>query len=185
MLQAYLDIELSPTETTAVEKHLAECDACRSRCDRRREAIAAFRAEFSKLNPGAVEIPVWSPAPLSHERSGRRAVSKPGVRRITWLQGMVTVAAAAAAVWLAVSPSHREFHPTDDPLDRLQAQIPPVGEDPQRMYREQCLVITVFDRSVGSVERYIASPETNRVTRESLAPGHSVSDDSSKLKKGI
>jgi len=182
-LQAYLDSELSPGEKAAVETHLAECSACRLRSNQLQETIAAFRTDFARLDPAPVEIPEWS-ADLVERRRKSRTSHRPGGAHITWLQGLVGVA-AAAAIAFAIWPSHRQSSPTDPGLAYLLSQLPPVGEDPQRMWREQSLVITIVDNTDGSVKRFITSAASDRIQCESLKPGHGTNDDSSKLRKGI
>ncbi len=182
-LQAFLDGELSPDEKSAVDRHLAECEICASRCRRLQKAIAAFRTDFSKLDPETVEIPECSAILVERQRTSR-ANHRPGSAHITWLQGLVGVA-AAAAIAFAFWPSHRQSPTMDPGLNYLLAQLPPIGEDPQRMWREQSLIITVVDNTDGSVKRFITSVANDRVQCESLRPGHSKIDDSSKLRKGI
>jgi hypothetical protein len=186
-IQAYLDGELSATEKAATELHLAVCDACRAHCRQIQDALTAVKVELSRLDPPAVEVPDWSmvletrkqQAP-SHKTSGHRSVES----RITWLQGLVGVA-VAAAIWFVFFPAHREMPPPGERFESLLAGLPPVGEDPQRMWREQCMVITVTDKTTGSVERFITSSTSDRVVRESFEPNHNDTDDSSILRRGI
>jgi hypothetical protein len=186
-IQAYLDGELTATEKAATEIHLAACDACRARCRRQQETLTALWTDMSKLDPSAVEIPDWSSVlETRNQQAPARVTSghRPVESRITWLQCLIGIA-AAAAIWFVFFPTHRVTLPADRGLESLQTQLPPVGEDPQRMWREQCLVITVTDKTTGSVERFITSSTSDRVVRESFEPNHNDTDDSSILRRGI
>jgi hypothetical protein len=186
-IQAYLDGELSAAERAATELHLVACDACRARYHRRQETLTALWTDISKLDPPTVEIPDWSSVletrkqqVSNHKTSGHRSVDT----HITWLQGLIGLA-AAATIWFVISPVHHDTPPSPDVIDSLLAQLPPVGEDPQRMWSEQCMVFTVVDKTDGSVNRYIASTTNDRIIHESIKPGHNPIEDSSKLRKGI
>jgi hypothetical protein len=186
VMQQLSDSELTDVERSEVERHLSQCDRCRARLQEMKNSVAMARAGLEKLNPALVEIPQWTITPIEVDRS--RFSSESGFqvceKRVTWLQGLVTVA-AAAALWFVFFPVDHRPLPTDSSISRLMAQLPPVAEDPQRMWREQCVVITVVDKVTGSVERIITSSTSDRVVRESFQPVHSSIDDSSEQRKGI
>jgi hypothetical protein len=180
VLQAYLDGELSPDEHTAAERHLAECDSCRLRSRQHQDALAALRADLARLDPPEIEVPDWNT--VLHQRTRERSRREPA--RITWLQSLIGVA-AAAALWFAFFPADRKPPTANNGLDRLIAQLPPLGEDPQRMWREQAVVITVVNKTTGSIDRFITSSAGDRVVRESFGPSHNNIEDSSIPRRGI
>lgn len=90
-LHRYLDAELSPAEAIEFEKHVMECDACRT-------AYQNVRA-VSDLVRGARPLYV---APASSYQRSRELIGAAGSRRgrLRWLLGAAGAVAAAAALAL-------------------------------------------------------------------------------------
>jgi anti-sigma factor RsiW len=97
LLSAYLDRELDPAETAAVQEHVLDCAACREDCDRLR-ATKALLGELPVAEPpaefwGTVRTP-------RRARPGSAAVRRPVFgRRLAWAS-----AAALVALALATTP---------------------------------------------------------------------------------
>ncbi|HYL55621.1 MAG TPA: zf-HC2 domain-containing protein [Gemmatimonadales bacterium] len=60
-LHAYLDGELSPPEAQAVEAHVAQCPACRTRLDEERALIARAEELLAQAAPPDRELPPFRP----------------------------------------------------------------------------------------------------------------------------
>src|SRR5438094_1956528 len=60
-LHAYLDGELSPTETQRVETHVVQCPACRTRLEEERALIARAAELLARAAPPERELPAFRP----------------------------------------------------------------------------------------------------------------------------
>ena len=127
LLSPYLDGELLPAESAAVQEHLLECGACREVYDRLRatkallgelpvadppaEFWAAVRTPWAARSPLATRLWPASPWWVSPTRLSWPSLWRPGLRRrIAW-----GVAAAVTVVALALVPLVKGT------LDRLHA----------------------------------------------------------------
>lgn len=119
LLPAYLDAELSPAESLALERHLAGCEACRAEYERQQAVSAMIRgADLRYDAPDDLAHAIRAALPLCGAR--QRAPRKPARTKrsfLPWFAGWVPAGmvgggalalGAAAAMYLALpSPTQR------------------------------------------------------------------------------
>ncbi len=115
-LHAYLDGEFSPPEAQAVEAHVAQCPACRTRLEEERALIARAGELLARAAPPDRELPPFRPGDV-----------KPPVR--LWWQVRTPVAwAATIALALGIGTYVGErgvpFERTTDVTGRVAKQAP-------------------------------------------------------------
>ncbi len=97
-IDAYVDLELRPSDRKHVEDHIATCESCRKMLDSRRHLSLAVKCSA-----------VYLPAPSNIGINLRRKTSAP-LRRIAWIGSGFAFAACAAAftVWkISASPTDK------------------------------------------------------------------------------
>src|SRR5437016_12722371 len=92
-LSEYLDEELAAPERTALEAHLASCDACRTTLEELRRVVTNARA----LDDRPPTADLW-PSVAARIGLSARAKARPAVRRVSFTVPQL----AAAAVVLAL-----------------------------------------------------------------------------------
>jgi anti-sigma factor RsiW len=120
LLDAYVDEELSPDERLRVERHLADCSACRETTDEIRSLVDAASKLPRGISPGRDLYPDIRNRIERHEIAAFADRSMPPVRRIPWMalaaSLLVVVIAGSTALWLRGD------------ADRRPSDVAPTGE---------------------------------------------------------
>ncbi|PYP44031.1 MAG: hypothetical protein DMD50_15680 [Gemmatimonadetes bacterium] len=102
-LSEYLDGEVTPAEQTALEAHLASCDACRTTLEELRRVVTNARA----LDDRPPTADLW-PSVAARIGLSARAKARPAVRRVSFTVPQLAAAAvvlalvSGGAAWLIV-----------------------------------------------------------------------------------
>jgi anti-sigma factor RsiW len=119
LLDEYVDEELSPDERLRVERHLADCSACRKATDEIRSLVDAASKLPRGISPGRDLYPDIRNRIERHEVAASPDRAVPPVRRIPWMAlaaSLVVVAiAGSTALWLR------------DDADRRPSDVAPTG----------------------------------------------------------
>jgi anti-sigma factor RsiW len=104
ILSVYFDQELPSPWKEKMEKHLADCPACRARFERYRQVSARIAPGGAKGEPGeALRERVWRRISPAGEHDGRLPVRRPEYARKFWRRSLsipLPAVTAAAAVFL-------------------------------------------------------------------------------------
>lgn len=94
-LERYLDREMAPAESRALEEHLAGCETCRKAVAERRRLREAVRRGFETEAPAALREAIARSLSAS-----ARPLTGTRTRRFRWWPVVVPAAAVAAAFFL-------------------------------------------------------------------------------------
>ncbi len=169
-LQAYLDSELSESTAQTLAEHIGECQLCQTRLAEMQAAAERLRNSLLELNPANIDIPKWDTPSLTANAS-QPAESPPTMPLRTTLPGWLRPLTAVAAGFVLTFWSYHHFSPSP-PAEphRMAAEwpLPEVTTDPNRMWHERSLVITVVDHNTGTTERIVTSNRDGGTTHETL-----------------
>jgi hypothetical protein len=167
-LQRYIDGELDGAERQTTERHLEQCSACSARVDVLRSEIAILHQHIARLTPEAPPVPGF----VSPQRRHAGA-------RVRWTDIAATIPFWLHKHWKPVLPAclvlgliivfgltkdgHREVWPVV--YDEWQAAG--LGRNPNELWHERQLIITVDDIRTGTRTRITTSTINENITSES------------------
>ncbi|PYO97928.1 MAG: hypothetical protein DMD60_05580 [Gemmatimonadetes bacterium] len=170
-LSEYLDGELAPAEQTALEAHLASCDACRTTLEELRRVVTNARALDDR--PPAADL--W-PAVAGRIGLAARAQARPAVRRFSFTVPQLAAASVVLALvsgggaWLLGrrgSPTRPDFvrrsvlnasaYPGDA---RFAAQVADLERAIAQPGRLDTATVRVIERNLRIIDRAIRSAQS-------------------------
>lgn len=150
LLQAYLDSELTATETTAVEARLATCPTSRQRLDQLRQRANTAR---TLLQTPDVAIPVFTKPSSDRQPKASEVItrehskhdSKPGKRfHLGYAPWLFALAACLTGVLWLLQP----FKASETPKPSLHFYQEPIEVDANRPYAEQTTSVYLLSQEM-------------------------------------
>lgn len=169
-LQTYLDSELATSAVRDLTEHLGECQRCQSRLAELRAAAESLRNSLQELNPEDIDIPKWD-APTLTTSASQPAQSTPTTHLRRTLSGWLRPLTAVAAGFVLTFWTYQYFSsvpPIELHCEASEWPPPQVTTDPNRMWHERSLIITVVDHSAGTMERIVTSNRDGGTTQETF-----------------
>jgi len=167
-LQRLIDGELDGSERQATERHLEQCSECSSRVDVSRSGIAQLHEHIARLTPEAPPVPGF----VSPQRRHAGA-------RVRWTDVAATIPFWLHQHWKPVLPAclvlslvvvyglTRHGQPEVWPVQYDEWEDVNLGRNPNELWHERQMIITVDDIRTGTRTRITTSTINENITSES------------------
>jgi hypothetical protein len=166
-LQLYVDGELHPPEHQTAEHHLEQCSSCTARVEALRSEIVILNEHIVRLSPEAPPVPGFVSPQRRHAGARLRwtdvAAAIPFWLHRHWRPVLPACLVLSMVIFYGLTrDSHQEAWPVLDEWEAVNS-----GRNPNELWHERQLIITVDNISTGTRTRITTSTINENITSES------------------